>query len=192
MELIVDLVLLTASCAATFYCIILSRKLSKLKDTERGLGATIASMSQMVEQARLAVQDAKTTSNESVATLSPLVNETKEIIPRLSELIDVISELSEIAIADVRQAAETASQNVETRENALRSLINEARQERSRLMDEHRNSTRNPGIDERNDPMAEVSYIEDEVGDERAADRIRNTLKNAKRARDAKISIGAS
>lgn len=115
MEMIIDFMLLAASGAATFYCFILSRKLEALKSTEKGLGATIATMSHTVDQARATVTMAKESSAESIRELSPLIAETREILPQLTEMIDVISELAEIAIRDVNEASGTARQELDAR-----------------------------------------------------------------------------
>lgn len=122
MEMIINFMLLAASGAATFYCFILSRKLEALKSTEKGLGATIATMSHTVDQARSTVAMAKETSAESIAELSPLVEETKEILPQLSEMIDVISELAEIAIRDVNEASGKATASLDERLAKAREL----------------------------------------------------------------------
>lgn len=115
MEMIIDFMLLAASGAATFYCFILSRKLEALKSTEKGLGATIATMSHTVDQARATVAMAKESSSQSVEELTPLIEETKEVLPQLTEMIDVISELAEIAIRDVNEASGKASAELEAR-----------------------------------------------------------------------------
>jgi hypothetical protein len=115
MEMIIDFMLLAASGAATFYCFILSRKLEALKSTEKGLGATIAMMSHTVDQARSTVSLAKESSAQSIAELSPLIEETKDILPQLTEMIDVISELAEIAIRDVNEASGNAGAELEKR-----------------------------------------------------------------------------
>lgn len=115
MELIIDFMLLAASAAATFYCIVLSRKLEGLKSTEQGLGATIATMSKTVDQARSTVTLAKESSTQSIHELKPLIEETREILPQLNELIDVISELSEISINDVKQASQKALSDLQRR-----------------------------------------------------------------------------
>lgn len=120
--MIVNFMLLAASGAATFYCFILSRKLEALKSTEKGLGATIATMSHTVDQARSTVSLAKESSAESVAELTPLIEETKEILPQLSEMIDVISELAEIAIRDVNDASSKATENLDARIAKARAL----------------------------------------------------------------------
>ncbi len=115
MEMIIDFALLAASGAAAFYCFILSRKLEGLKSTDKGLGATIATMSQTVDQARAAVMLAKESSAQSAAELSPLLHETREVIPKLAEMIDVISELAEIAIKDINEASTGTMQQIDVR-----------------------------------------------------------------------------
>lgn len=115
MEMIIDFMLLAASGAATFYCFILSRKLEALKSTEKGLGATIATMSHTVDQARATVTMAKESSAESIRELTPLIAETREILPQLTEMIDVISELAEIAIRDVNDASGAARAGLDAR-----------------------------------------------------------------------------
>ncbi len=122
MEMIIDFMLLAASGAATFYCFILSRKLEALKSTEKGLGATIAMMSHTVDQARSTVTLAKESSAQSIAELSPLIEETKDILPQLTEMIDVISELAEIAIRDVNEATGHAGAELDARLAKARAL----------------------------------------------------------------------
>lgn len=122
MEMIINFMLLAASGAATFYCFILSRKLEALKSTEKGIGATIATMSHTVDQARSTVTLAKESSAQSIAELKPLIEETKEIIPQLSEMIDVISELAEIAIRDVNEASSRAVTGLDEKLAAARAL----------------------------------------------------------------------
>ena len=125
MELIIDFMLLAVSGAAAFYCLMLSRKLEKLKDTEKGLGATIATMSATVDQARGAVLIAKESSAESIAELSPLIKETREILPKLEEMVDVISELSEIAINDLNEASSAATEKLDATVATARALQDE-------------------------------------------------------------------
>ncbi len=120
--MIVNFMLLAASGAATFYCFILSRKLEALKNTEKGLGATIATMSHTVDQARSTVALAKESSAQSVSELTPLIEETKEILPQLTEMIDVISELAEIAIRDVNDASAKGSAALDERLAKARAL----------------------------------------------------------------------
>ena len=108
MEMVFNFILLAVSGTASFYCLALNRKLDNLKNTEKGLGATIASMSQIVEEARIAVVLAKESSEVSISQLSPLVKDSQILIPKLNELTDVVSELSELSINDINNAAAKA------------------------------------------------------------------------------------
>ncbi len=112
MEIIFDFMLLAASGSAAVYCFVLNRKLQRLKDTEKGLGATIASMAAAVEQAQAAVADAKQSSAESVNELTPLVAETREFLPKLTALADSIGAIADTTIANINEAALAATKEI--------------------------------------------------------------------------------
>ncbi len=128
MELIIDFILLAASGAAVFYCVVLSRKLEKLKDTEKGLGATIASMSQTVDQAHSTVVLAKESSNQSVAELTPLIEEVRVIVPKVTEMIDALGKLGEVARENIVTAAAGASLDIEDSLSDARAVQSEISQ----------------------------------------------------------------
>ncbi|MEM9015081.1 MAG: DUF6468 domain-containing protein [Pseudomonadota bacterium] len=160
MELIVDFMLLAASAAATFYCIILSRRLERLNDTKDGLGATIASMSEMVEQARTAVTLARQSSAESIEALSPLVEETRSVIPKLEELIEVVSDLADIAIDDIMDTKDLSVQELrhlivqsQKAAHALRQITTETRK---RVENKKKKNSVGPL-----EPIEDVTYIDD-------------------------------
>jgi Domain of unknown function (DUF6468) len=112
MEMIFDFMLLAASGSAAVYCFVLNRKLQRLKDTEKGLGATIASMAAAVEQAHAAVADAKQSSAESVNELTPLVAETREFLPKLAALAESIGGIADTTIANINEAALAATKEI--------------------------------------------------------------------------------
>ncbi|VAV93411.1 hypothetical protein MNBD_ALPHA05-654, partial [hydrothermal vent metagenome] len=112
MEIIFDFMLLAASGSAAVYCFVLNRKLQRLKDTEKGLGATIASMAAAVEQAQAAVADAKQSSAESVNELTPLVAETREFLPKLTALAESIGGIADTTIANINEAALAATKEI--------------------------------------------------------------------------------
>lgn len=188
MEMIIDFVLLTASGAAVFYCVMLSSKLEKLRDTKNGLGATIATMSGMVEQARFAVQAAKSSSAQSIETLSPLISETNEIIPKLNELIDVVSELSEIAVNDVNEAAAAAAASLDAQTETARMLIaelkkySEKREAFSRMDPDGPHSAAESNTN--------IAYLEAPDSPGSAAARIQNSLVKARQTRNARNTAG--
>ncbi len=112
MEMIFDFMLLSASGSATVYCFVLNRKLQRLKDTEKGLGATIASMAAAVEQAQAAVAQAKQSSAESVNELAPLVAETREFLPKLAALAESIGDTADTTISNINEAALAATKEI--------------------------------------------------------------------------------
>ncbi len=172
MDMIIDFMLLAASGAAVFYCVILSRKLEGLKNTEKGLGATITTMSQTVDQARSTVVLAKESSSQSVKELTPLIEEMRTIMPKVTEMIDVLGELGEAAHQNITTAAAGASQDIEeslTNARAVQIEISERIFELNELLNGHGTAALKgaaapePETDAESEPMSEgeVAYIED-------------------------------
>lgn len=170
MELIIDFMLLAASGAAVFYCVILSRKLEGLKNTEKGLGATIASMSQTVDQAHSTVVLAKESSNQSVKELTPLIDEMRTIMPKVTEMIDALGELGEVARQNITTAAEGASQDIEESLGHARAVqieISERIFELNELLNGHGAVASEPTApteqaeEPESESPGEVAYIED-------------------------------
>lgn len=193
MEMIVNFMLLAASGAATFYCFILSRKLEALKNTEKGLGATIATMSHTVDVARSTVTLAKESSAQSIADLSPLIEETKEILPQLTEMIDVISELAEIAIRDVNEASAQASADLDARLEKARALQTRLDEQIDFFLTDEPGPG-GPGTRAPKDDQAEnVSYLDDDIDfapAPAASSKITAALMQARNARKMKRLAG--
>lgn len=193
MEMIVNFMLLAASGAATFYCFILSRKLEALKNTEKGLGATIATMSHTVDQARSTVTLAKESSAQSINELKPLIEETKDILPQLTEMIDVLSELAEIAIRDVNDASSVASASLDERLEKAREL-QERLDEQIDFFLEDGTDPDGPGT--RNAPSQasdKIAYLDEPEEEEtplRATSKVSTALMQARNARKMKRLAG--
>ncbi|MDT0681676.1 DUF6468 domain-containing protein [Roseicyclus sp. F158] len=73
MALIADILLVAASLAAAFYCLILSRRLSRFTDLEKGVGGAVAVLSVQVDEMTRAVADARSAAGQSAESLSELV-----------------------------------------------------------------------------------------------------------------------
>ncbi len=195
MEMIVNFMLLAASGAATFYCFILSRKLEALKSTEKGLGATIATMSHTVDQARATVSMAKESSANSIAELSPLIEETKDILPQLTEMIDVISELAEIAIRDINDASGKASASLDERLAKARALQERLDEQIDFFLVDGADPDGGPGarVTPRAQPReSSVAYLDDdeEAAPRRGASKVNTALMQARNARKMKRLAG--
>jgi len=115
MGFIFDIILLMASGAATIYCYVLSRRLSRLNDTKNGLGASIASMSLALDQTQQALNFAKASSADAVRKLSQSIEEAERIRPEISKLIDELGSFAELAVEDIEQAKNAAIDRLERR-----------------------------------------------------------------------------
>ncbi len=195
MEMIIDFMLLAASGAATFYCFILSRKLEALKSTEKGLGATIATMSHTVDQARATVSLAKESSAQSIAELSPLIEETRDILPQLTEMIDVISELAEIAIRDVNEATGRAGAELDERLGRAMALQERLDQQIDLFLVDDADPD-GPGTRAHNASDDEISYLDDETDvplravKAQASSKVAAALMQARNVRHMKKAAG--
>ncbi|MEM6413888.1 MAG: DUF6468 domain-containing protein [Pseudomonadota bacterium] len=118
MALIADFLLLAASACACFYCWMLSRRLQKLKSTRRGIAASVASLSKSVDEAKKAIAHSHVAAEESVAKLSPLVAEAKELTIELKKMAKVLNEaqfapVPEAPQPEVRQKKENSDDQVD-------------------------------------------------------------------------------
>ena len=57
MDLIADIFLIAGALGAGFYCIVLSRRLSRFTDLENGVGGAVAILSQQVDDLTRALDD---------------------------------------------------------------------------------------------------------------------------------------
>lgn len=70
MSLIADFLLAAGSLAAAFYCLILSQRLRRLSDLDRGVGGAIAVLSVQVDDLTRALKSAEAAAGASARTLA--------------------------------------------------------------------------------------------------------------------------
>lgn len=87
MELLVNGLLTAATLFAGGYCWILARRVHELKSLDKGLGGSIVSLTRQVELARLTLDDARTTGQDSRQDLMQLVRQAEVAANRLRTLI---------------------------------------------------------------------------------------------------------
>ncbi|MEM8771375.1 MAG: hypothetical protein AAGD92_06980 [Pseudomonadota bacterium] len=129
MELIINAILMAASGSAALYCYMLNKKLDVLRSTEKGLGASIATMAKSVEDARTAISAVNESNTRSVQELKPLIEEANSAITQMTELIDVVSELTEIAVTDIDKAATQSCHSIYEHVAKAKNAIEELREE---------------------------------------------------------------
>lgn len=86
MSLIADMLLIAGALGAGFYCYVLSRRLRRFTDLEKGVGGAVAVLSVQVDELAGSLKSAQTTASGSVATLTD-VSERAEAAARRLELL---------------------------------------------------------------------------------------------------------
>lgn len=107
MEFIADGLLIAAASTAALYCWVLSRKLSDLRNLDKGLGGAIASLSAQVDETRASLVEAKRFTQERSKQLGELTSRAEIAAGRL-----------ELLLATVHEGENTTGANT----NKLRSL----------------------------------------------------------------------
>ena len=87
MDLLMNGLLLAATCFAGSYCWVLARRVRELKSLDTGLGGAIVTLTRQVELARITLEEAKSSSRDTKLELSKLVQEADTVANRLRLLL---------------------------------------------------------------------------------------------------------
>lgn len=93
MELIADILLVAGALGAAFYCIVLSRRLSRFTDLEKGVGGAIAVLSAQVDDMTRTLERAQGSANGSTSTLQILTGRAEDVAKRLELLVASMHDL---------------------------------------------------------------------------------------------------
>ncbi len=94
-----DFLVILASLGAMAYCMVLSRRLSRLSSFDKGLGGAIAVMSAQVDEMKAALKEAKAGSDGAGSQLHDLVIQAREISSELEMMIAACHDFAEEAIS---------------------------------------------------------------------------------------------
>lgn len=94
-----DILIIFASLGAMAYCMVLSRRLSRLTSFDKGLGGAIAVMSSQVDEMKAALREAKSGSDGAGSQLNDLVHQAREISSELEMMIAACHDFAEEAIS---------------------------------------------------------------------------------------------
>ena len=83
MELIADILLIGGALGVTFYCFVLSRRLTRFTDLERGMGGAVAVLSAQVDDLTRALDAARKAADGSGASLVDLTERAEDVARRL-------------------------------------------------------------------------------------------------------------
>lgn len=110
MDLIADMLLVSAALAAGFYCFVLSRRLAKFNDLEVGVGGAVAVLSGQVDDLTRALKTAQAGASASEARLEDLTTRAEAATKQLELLMASMHDLPEQQPAPM--AAEPAPEPV--------------------------------------------------------------------------------
>ena len=83
LDIIADVLLGAGALAAAFYCVVLSRKLSRLTGLDQELGTAIAVLSQQVDEMTQVLQTAQASANDAREKLSEMTERAEDAAMKL-------------------------------------------------------------------------------------------------------------
>ena len=93
MGLIADILLVAAALGATFYCVVLSRRLNRFTDLENGVGGAIAALSAQVDDMTRTLKSAQGSATASASSLGQLTGRAEDVARRLELLVASMHDL---------------------------------------------------------------------------------------------------
>ena len=94
-----DILMILASAGAAIYCLILSRRLSRLTSFDKGIGGAIAVLSAQVDDMQTALAQAKAGSEGAGRHLKDLVHQAKDISGELELMIAACHDFADEALS---------------------------------------------------------------------------------------------
>ncbi len=103
-----DFILILISGLACMYCALLNRRLRNLNNLKTGVGASIVTLTEAIENTHKAAQQAQRSTLEAVATLKDLLETSESATPQIAGLV-----------AELEQARENAKAQRQELENTI-------------------------------------------------------------------------
>lgn len=97
MSIISDILLIAGTLGAGFYCYVLSRRLSRFTDLEKGVGGAVAVLSAQVDDLTRTLNKAQGSAKTSVSTLNEVNARAEAAAGRLELLVASLHDLPEPA-----------------------------------------------------------------------------------------------
>lgn len=100
MEMIADILLVAGAIGAGFYCFVLSRRLNRFNDLEKGVGGAVAVLSAQVEDLKKSLTEAKLASDGSNETLEDLTRRAEHATQKLELMMASLHDVAEDPLAE--------------------------------------------------------------------------------------------
>lgn len=98
LSLYADILMVAATAGAGLYCLILSRRLSRLTSFDKGIGGAIAVLSAQVDEMKSALAQARTGTDAACRQLEDQVRQAREISSELELMIAACHDFAEEAM----------------------------------------------------------------------------------------------
>ena len=95
MEFIADILLVAGAFGAGIYCFVLSRRLSRFNDLEKGVGGAVAVLSAQVDDLTKTLATAQKTASTSTESLDGLTDRAENVARRLELMVASMHDLPE-------------------------------------------------------------------------------------------------
>ncbi|KIC20636.1 hypothetical protein [Leisingera sp. ANG-Vp] len=95
MDIIADILLAAGALGAGFYCLVLSRRLKRFNDLEKGVGGAVAVLSAQVDDLNKSLQTAQQVSDGSSKALQQLTGRAETVAQRLELMMASMHDIPE-------------------------------------------------------------------------------------------------
>lgn len=112
MELIADILLVAGALGAGIYCFVLSRRLRRFNDLEKGVGGAVAVLSAQVDDLTRTLETARTTASTSTESLGGLTDRAENVARRLELLVASMHDLPENSGSEASQSRPERAEDV--------------------------------------------------------------------------------
>lgn len=114
MELIADILLVAGALGAGLYCFVLSRRLRRFTDLEKGVGGAVAVLSSQADELKKSLDSARAASDQSGESLKGLTVRAESVAQRLELMMASMHDV--ITAEDTKpEVADIADQSVESK-----------------------------------------------------------------------------
>ncbi len=93
MAMIADILMIAGALGAAFYCMVLSRRLRRFSDLEKGVGGAVAVLSMQVDDMNKSIRQAEKSAVESAARLNELTARSEDAARRLELMFAAMHDL---------------------------------------------------------------------------------------------------
>ena len=114
MDLIADILLAAGALGAGFYCLVLSRRLKRFNDLEKGVGGAVAVLSSQVDDLNKSFASARQITEGSTQALDQLTGRAESVAQRLELMMASMHDMPEVTASASQPQRMAAAQAEES------------------------------------------------------------------------------